>query len=73
MMGNRLTVVDPDLGACTYQYDAAKRLVAQTNARVLKTALTYDKTGRLLICSIVLAVIADPVLTNNTYDEAQAT
>ena len=48
MLGNRLSAADPDLGTWTYDYDGANRLISQTDARGVRTALSYDKLGRLL-------------------------
>lgn len=72
MLGNRLTASDPDLGVWTYIYDDAGRLISQTDARGVKTALTYDRLGRLLTRRIVSPVVADPLLTENIYDEPRA-
>jgi RHS repeat-associated protein len=58
------------LGTWTYEYDYANRLIAQTDARGFKTALTYDAASRLKERRIVSPVVPDPVLTTNTYDEA---
>jgi RHS repeat-associated protein len=72
MIGNRLWAYDPDLGYWTYGYDAANRLITQTDSRGVKTGITYDKLGRLKERRIVSPVVADPVLTENVYDEARA-
>jgi YD repeat-containing protein len=71
MLGNRVSATDPDLGTWTYAYDSANRLVRQTDARGIQTGMTYDITGRLLTRKIILPVIADPVLTDNSYDQAR--
>ena len=71
MLGNRVLAKDPDLGTWTYVYDAANRLVSQTDARNVRTAMTYDGLGRLLTRRIAAPVVADPLLTSNTYDEAR--
>lgn len=71
MAGNRLSVSDPDLGNWSYTYDKANRLVTQTDARGVTTAMSYDQLGRLLKREVTAPVVADPVLAQNTYDEAR--
>jgi RHS repeat-associated protein len=72
MLGNRISATDPDLGTWTYAYDRANRLVTQTDARGTKTGMTYDPLGRLLERKILAPVVANPVLTTNTYDVPKA-
>lgn len=71
MAGNRLTASSPDLGAWSYTYDLANRLTGETDARSVVTQLTYDQLGRLLEHRVTAPVIADPILTTNSYDEAR--
>ena len=47
MLGSRLSATDPDLGTWTYQYNSANQLISQTDAPGVRTALSYDKAGRL--------------------------
>lgn len=72
MAGNRLSVSDPDLGDWSYTYDMANRLLTQTDARGVTTLMSYDQLGRLLKREVTAPVVADPVLAQNTYDEARA-
>ena len=67
--GNRLTVSDPDLGNWSYIYDKANRLISQTDARGVTTAMTYDQMGRPLTRTVPAT---GEVLMNNTYDEARS-
>jgi YD repeat-containing protein len=68
--GNRLSATDPDLGTWAYEYDRTNQLIAQTDARGVRTVMAYDKAGRLLERRIAAPVVANPVLATNTYDEA---
>jgi RHS repeat-associated protein len=72
MLGNRLSVADPDLGAWSYGYDLAGRLTSQTDARGTTTAMTYDQLGRLLTRTVTAPAVPDPLLVQNVYDEARA-
>ncbi len=45
-VGNRTSVVDPDLGSWSYKYDKADRLIEQTDARGTVTTMNYDQMGR---------------------------
>ncbi|OWJ64345.1 hypothetical protein BWR60_25070 [Inquilinus limosus] len=46
-LGRRISVSDPDLGASTYRYDIADRLVQQTDARKTVTSFAYDALSRV--------------------------
>ncbi len=72
LAGNRLSVSDPDLGNWSYTYDKANRLKTQTDARGMTTSMSYDQLGRLLRREVTAPVIADPVLAQNTYDQARS-
>jgi len=47
LLGRKLTMNDPDMGAWTYTYDAAGSLKTQTDARLITTTLIYDVAQRL--------------------------
>ncbi|MCU0520969.1 MAG: hypothetical protein MUF84_09785, partial [Anaerolineae bacterium] len=46
-LGQKTSMVDPDMGAWAYAYDLAGNLTTQTNARGCVTAFTYDGLNRL--------------------------
>ncbi|WP_374568162.1 RHS repeat domain-containing protein, partial [Nitratireductor sp. ZSWI3] len=71
LVGNRLTVSDPDLGNWSYKYDGANRLVEQRDARGTVTTMRYDQLGRLLERQVTSPSVANPILLSNTYDEAR--
>ncbi len=70
--GRRDRVVDPDLGTWTYSFDLASRLLTQTDARNVVTALAeYDGLSRLKRKCVSKPGIATEI-TRNTYDQPQA-
>lgn len=78
LLGNRLTVSDPDLGHWAYAYDNANRLISQTDARGAVTRITYDAIGRVT-AKMAFANAADAAaavngitLTWNTYDQVRS-
>lgn len=46
-LGQKIAMNDPDMGVWTYEYDAAGRLITQTNALNQKLVFVYDKLSRL--------------------------
>lgn len=46
IMGNRIKLVDPDLGTAEYKYNAYAELVYQKDANKNETTITYDSGGR---------------------------
>ncbi len=47
LAGNKIGMVDADMGAWTYEYDALGRLRFQTDAKGQTTEMSYDVLGRL--------------------------
>ncbi len=45
--GNRTTLMDPNLGARTYEYDVHQQLTLQRDARGVETTMKYDSLGRM--------------------------
>ncbi len=72
LAGNRLSVSDPDLGDWAYTYDGAGRLSTQTDANATTVMTTYDGLDRVKKREITAPVVVDPVLADNTYDEARS-
>lgn len=78
-LGRRVTVSDPDLGddtfrGLTYQYDAADRLVRQTDARGAVTTFTYDALSRVTRKRVRLASEPESggTITDYVYDAGAA-
>ncbi len=78
LMGNRLSVDDPDLGNWSYVYDNANRLVRQTDARGKVTTITYDDDGRPDVTKAYNSSTdansntGALLVSDNTYDETRA-
>src|SRR5207237_10544205 len=64
-------VQHPELGPCTYVYDAAGRLTNQTDAKSQQTVLDYDSMDR-----VWRKTVSGPGLTTetttNTFDDTSA-
>ena len=48
LRGRKTAMLDPDMGAWSYRYNALGELVSQTDAKGQTTAMTYDKLGRMI-------------------------
>jgi RHS repeat-associated protein len=59
------------LGRQSYVYDAASRLVTQTDAKAQVTSLSYNSLGRVLTKTVTGAGLATET-TTNSYDEGRA-
>jgi YD repeat-containing protein len=70
-LGRRLSSVDPDLGTWNATYDAAGRLLTQTDAKAQVTTLTYDTMSCALSKTVSGAGLSTET-TTNTYDQARA-
>ncbi|MEM9227089.1 MAG: toxin TcdB middle/N-terminal domain-containing protein, partial [Verrucomicrobiota bacterium] len=47
LRGNKLTMIDPDMGTWVYQYDSYGRLIKQTDAKGQVTTMDYDLLDRM--------------------------
>lgn len=48
LRGRKTAMVDPAMGAWSYQYNALGELVSQTDAKAQVTTMLYDKLGRMV-------------------------
>lgn len=46
ILGNKISMIDPDMGSWTYKYNALGQLIYQKDAKLQETRITYDKLGR---------------------------
>jgi YD repeat-containing protein len=67
-MDRKTQVNDPDLGLWTYNYEAASRLITQTDAKQQVTSLAYDTLGRVTT-KTVTGSGSFPQVTANAYDQ----
>ncbi len=47
-LGRKISMQDPDMGACSYGYDAIGNIISQTDAKGQTVRFSYDELGRPL-------------------------
>jgi len=47
LLGRKTSMIDPDMGSWSYEYDALGNLIRQTDAKGQITTMTYDLLGRM--------------------------
>ena len=67
--GQKIKMLDPDMGTWQYQYDGAGSLIRQTDARGCTLTMTYDDLSRLTNKASSGTGCGTQVNTSYTYDE----